>query len=417
MADLLWPGDHRAGDHLSDAAVVRAALQVESAWLAALVAAGVAPAEAAVDLVRVVGPVDLDALATAAESGGNLVIPLLAVVRERLAGRHPDAARWLHRGLTSQDVLDTALVLALRDAVGRRARRPGRAGAVAGRPRRPAPGGPDGRSHADPARRPDHLRPQGRPVAARRARRPRRPARRPRPAAGPGRGCRRHPGRAGRAAAPLREHDRRGRTGPGPRRPARPPPLPSVAHQSRAPHPHRRRTGPRERRLGPDRRRRAPARPARDRRAGRARRGRTRWVVDDAAEGQPRPVGPRPSRRARRTGAGRPAARRRGVVRRRAPRRCLARRVVRAGPARSPLGHGGVPVRRAAGRSARRHRPDGPTRAGIRVRVARRAAQRRRRWSTAPSPTSTRRTTSAAPRRSSTSCSPRARAARAGGRP
>ena len=30
MADLLWPGDHRAGDHLTDAAVVRAALQVET---------------------------------------------------------------------------------------------------------------------------------------------------------------------------------------------------------------------------------------------------------------------------------------------------------------------------------------------------------------------------------------------------
>jgi len=117
MADLLWPGDHRAGDHLSDAAVVRAALRVEGAWLAALVAAGVAPATAGVDVGRAVGAVDLDALAAAAEAGGNPVIPLLFLVRERLAGRHPDAARWVHRGLTSQDVLDTALVLALRDTV------------------------------------------------------------------------------------------------------------------------------------------------------------------------------------------------------------------------------------------------------------------------------------------------------------
>ena len=117
MADLLWPGDHRAGDHLSDAAVVRAALRVEGAWLAALVGAGVAPAEAAVDLVRAVGTVDLDALAVASEAGGNPVIPLLAVVRERLSARHPEAARWVHRGLTSQDVLDTALVFALRDTV------------------------------------------------------------------------------------------------------------------------------------------------------------------------------------------------------------------------------------------------------------------------------------------------------------
>jgi 3-carboxy-cis,cis-muconate cycloisomerase len=117
MADLLWPGDHRAGDHLTDAAVVRAALQVESAWLAALVAAGVAPSAARVDVEPLAARLDLQALAVAAEAGGNVVIPLLADVRERLAGPHPEAARWLHRGLTSQDVLDTALVLALRDAV------------------------------------------------------------------------------------------------------------------------------------------------------------------------------------------------------------------------------------------------------------------------------------------------------------
>ena len=115
MADLLWPGDHRAGDHLTDAAVVRAALRVESAWLAALVAAGVAPPDAQVDVEPLADRLDLAALAVAAEAGGNVVIPLLAAVRERLAGHHPEAEHWLHRGLTSQDVLDTALVLALRD--------------------------------------------------------------------------------------------------------------------------------------------------------------------------------------------------------------------------------------------------------------------------------------------------------------
>ncbi|MDQ4008698.1 MAG: lyase family protein, partial [Actinomycetota bacterium] len=117
MADLLWPGDHRAGKHLSDGEVVRAMLRVETAWLAALVDAGVAPAGAAVDLVRCVGQVDQASLALGAEDGGNPVIPLLALVRERLADVHPEAALWVHRGLTSQDVLDTALVLGLRDAV------------------------------------------------------------------------------------------------------------------------------------------------------------------------------------------------------------------------------------------------------------------------------------------------------------
>lgn len=117
MADLLWPGDHRAGDHLSDAAAVRAALRVESAWLATLVDARVAPEEAAVDVARAIGTVDLEALAAASEASGNPVIPLLGIVRERLSTRHPESARWVHRGLTSQDVLDSALVLSLRDTV------------------------------------------------------------------------------------------------------------------------------------------------------------------------------------------------------------------------------------------------------------------------------------------------------------
>ena len=42
------------------------------------------------------------------------MIGLVALLRERLAG---PSATWLHRGLTSQDVIDTALMLCLRDAV------------------------------------------------------------------------------------------------------------------------------------------------------------------------------------------------------------------------------------------------------------------------------------------------------------
>lgn len=116
MPDLLWPGDHRAGDHFSDAQFVRDLVRVESAWLAALSEAGVAPAPAAVDLGEVVGDIDAAALAVAAEAGGNPVIPLVSMLRDQLAAAHPDAARWVHRGLTSQDVLDTALALGLRGA-------------------------------------------------------------------------------------------------------------------------------------------------------------------------------------------------------------------------------------------------------------------------------------------------------------
>lgn len=114
MADLFWPGDHRAGDVFSDAAFLAALVDVENAWLAALVAAGVAPAEAAADLTRLVTADDAPALADGAEGDGNPVIGVVALLR----GRAPAAAaRWLHRGLTSQDVLDTALLLCLRTAL------------------------------------------------------------------------------------------------------------------------------------------------------------------------------------------------------------------------------------------------------------------------------------------------------------
>ncbi|MFD1858388.1 3-carboxy-cis,cis-muconate cycloisomerase [Aeromicrobium camelliae] len=114
MTDLLWPGDERAERVFSDPAIVEAMVAVEDAWLGALVANGVAPASAAGALTGLVGDDDVVGLATGAESGGNPVIGLVALLRERTDG---ETARWLHRGLTSQDVLDTALVLCARDAI------------------------------------------------------------------------------------------------------------------------------------------------------------------------------------------------------------------------------------------------------------------------------------------------------------
>lgn len=114
MADLFWPGDHRAADVMSDDAYLAALVEVENAWLRMLVEAGVAPASAAADLRGVVTPADAPAIAEAAEAGGNPVITLVSLLRERVGG---DAARWLHRGLTSQDVVDTALMMCLRTAL------------------------------------------------------------------------------------------------------------------------------------------------------------------------------------------------------------------------------------------------------------------------------------------------------------
>jgi 3-carboxy-cis,cis-muconate cycloisomerase len=115
---LWWPGDHRAAGLVSGAALLRAAVRVEQVWLDALVEAGVAPQQARADLAPLVSGLDARALAEASESGGNPVMPLVAALRSALRARGLDAAAtWLHRGLTSQDVMDTAVLLCAREAV------------------------------------------------------------------------------------------------------------------------------------------------------------------------------------------------------------------------------------------------------------------------------------------------------------
>jgi 3-carboxy-cis,cis-muconate cycloisomerase len=116
MIDLFWPGDHRAGEIFTDAAFLASLVLVENAWLGALVDAGVAPAAARADLTAIISADDTETVAVDAEADGNLVIGLLGLLRDRTGG---ETARWLHRGLTSQDVIDTALVLCLRDALSR----------------------------------------------------------------------------------------------------------------------------------------------------------------------------------------------------------------------------------------------------------------------------------------------------------
>jgi 3-carboxy-cis,cis-muconate cycloisomerase len=117
MADLYWPGDERAGDVFGQGTFLAAMVRVESAWLAALVHAGIAPARALTDLGALIGETDLAEVSAAAEDGGNPVIPLVDLLRTR--GGDAEAASWIHRGLTSQDVVDSALMLCAREAVHR----------------------------------------------------------------------------------------------------------------------------------------------------------------------------------------------------------------------------------------------------------------------------------------------------------
>lgn len=109
--DLLWPGDARAGGVFDDEAMLAAMVRVERAWLAVLIEVGIAPVEAADGLTV---DVSLAEIADAAEASGNPAVPLVAALRSALP---EPAATWLHQGLTSQDVLDSALMLCARDAV------------------------------------------------------------------------------------------------------------------------------------------------------------------------------------------------------------------------------------------------------------------------------------------------------------
>ncbi|MFW0794406.1 lyase family protein [Gordonia sp. CPCC 205515] len=111
MTDILWPGDQHAGDLFTDTAVLDAMIALEAAWSSGLTKAGIAPpgVEVSADRLRaLVSDADRESIAVSAESGGNPVIPLVKTLRAGLGDG--GAATWLHRGLTSQDLVDTALI-------------------------------------------------------------------------------------------------------------------------------------------------------------------------------------------------------------------------------------------------------------------------------------------------------------------
>ena len=104
-------------DAVSDAAWLRAMLEAEAALAAAEAEVGVIPAAAAEAIAAGCRAARFDAgeLGVAARDAGNPVVPLVRALREAVGG---DAARWVHHGATSQDVLDTAAMLVAKRALG-----------------------------------------------------------------------------------------------------------------------------------------------------------------------------------------------------------------------------------------------------------------------------------------------------------
>jgi len=105
----------RPREAVSDAAWLAAMLHVERALAHAESRIGVVPAEAAAAIADCCDPTlyDIERLCEEGRAVGNPAEPLARALRERVGG---DAARFVHFGATSQDVLDTAAMLVARDA-------------------------------------------------------------------------------------------------------------------------------------------------------------------------------------------------------------------------------------------------------------------------------------------------------------
>jgi 3-carboxy-cis,cis-muconate cycloisomerase len=99
-------------------ATLQRMLDVEAALARASAVHGVIPQSAVAAIVAACAAdqLDAEALARDAALGGNLAIPLVRQLTARVKAADPEAARYVHWGATSQDIIDTATVLQLRDA-------------------------------------------------------------------------------------------------------------------------------------------------------------------------------------------------------------------------------------------------------------------------------------------------------------
>src|SRR5712692_1729023 len=102
-----------------DVAYLQHMLDFEAALARAEAATGVIPARAAGPIAKAckASSFDLAALAEAATRSGNLAIPLVKALTADVARADADAARYVHWGATSQDVIDTAGMLTLHAAI------------------------------------------------------------------------------------------------------------------------------------------------------------------------------------------------------------------------------------------------------------------------------------------------------------
>ena len=104
---------------MADKARLQRMLDVEYALAAATARLGIIPKKA----IKPIGDAcvaeryDIAALGEAAVASGNIAIPLVKALTAEVMKRDADSAGYVHWGATSQDIIDTALVLDLRAAI------------------------------------------------------------------------------------------------------------------------------------------------------------------------------------------------------------------------------------------------------------------------------------------------------------
>lgn len=102
----------RATSLTGDVAVIAALIDVESALSEAWLDCGIAPPWVhEIASLLPVTPIDWEAIGRGNRAGGNPVIPLVASLRNHAEQQRDGAGDWIHRGATSQDILDSALML------------------------------------------------------------------------------------------------------------------------------------------------------------------------------------------------------------------------------------------------------------------------------------------------------------------
>lgn len=106
--------DDEAGAWLNDRAQIAAMLKVEGELAKAQADAGLIPPDAADAIAKAAADLhpDLQKLAEGTASAGVPVPALVKALKEALPS---EQARWVHYGATSQDIVDTALVLNIRE--------------------------------------------------------------------------------------------------------------------------------------------------------------------------------------------------------------------------------------------------------------------------------------------------------------